>query len=519
MLSLLSGLRLRCFLDASDSGCNITARTQLTHSSGQREMAERIQEEAPNSSSRGKRLSFSGMLPWLRKPEASPRGGTSEQGETSKGPLETTFNSMLAAFGRAQLAVVNCMAPTPRPAAGGSSSAPQASTRAADASDVKLEVGGDPPAAQASDSKRDRGISAPARMSALADEAPAVGEHEEGVGPLVPTPRNTSASTSYRRSRSNSAVSIQAAVRGLISRELKSQALAEHRSSIKRGLGDVVIETIENNGGACMLQAGGHPNTFKRDEEDPRGILVKEGTAHEKAIYEALQSETLREFTPRYHGHMENGALTLLRLGDETAKCRRPCVMDIKLGTRTFVESEVEKLEPRRDLAVKIKAIDPDALTADEAEHGVTKLRYMQFRDATSSSATLGFRVEGIRVEQKSYAECKQLRTPQQLVAALSWYVSGREALRRALLEQLLALREACEHSEWLFGHELVSRPPSRARPPPLPTRPRPLSPSLLISIPLHADHLPLSLLMPKPGPAPGATHPAFPALLPRDVP
>ena len=171
--------------------------------------------------------------------------------------------------------------------------------------------------------------------------------------------------------------------------------------------------------------------------------------------------------------------------------------MDIKLGTRTFVESEVEKLEPRRDLAVKIKAIDPDALTADEdpdlGGSGVTKLRYMQFRDATSSSATLGFRVEGIRVEQQSYAECKQLRTPQQLVAALSWYLSGCEVLRKSLLEQLLALREACEHSEWLFGHELVSSPPAaraaasraRTRPSPSPpaprlTRPAPAAPSPL---------------------------------------
>ena len=112
---------------------------------------------------------------------------------------------------------------------------------------------------------------------------------------------------SYRRSRSNSAVSIQAAMRGLISRELKSQALAEHRGSIKRGLGDVVIETVQDNGGACMLQAGGHPNSFKRDEEDPHGIIVKEGTSHEKAIYESLQKQPLSEFTPRYHGSMENG--------------------------------------------------------------------------------------------------------------------------------------------------------------------------------------------------------------------
>ena len=71
-------------------------------------------------------------------------------------------------------------------------------------------------------------------------------------------------------------------------------------------------------------------------------------------------------------------------------------MMDIKMGRRTFLESEVTNTKRREDLAAKMAKLDPAALTEEERTHGVTKLQYMQYREQLSSTATLGWRIEGL---------------------------------------------------------------------------------------------------------------------------
>lgn len=126
--------------------------------------------------------------------------------------------------------------------------------------------------------------------------------------------------------------------------------------------------------------------------------IAKESNETELAAYRALAGTPLEPCAPALVLATEDETPIVLHLEDLTAGFESPCVADIKMGVRTFVESEVTNAKKRVDLGVKMNTADPGSLSEGEMSEGITKLRYMQFRDALSSSASLGWRVDGLHV-------------------------------------------------------------------------------------------------------------------------
>jgi len=74
-----------------------------------------------------------------------------------------------------------------------------------------------------------------------------------------------------------------------------------------------------------------------------------------------------------------------------------PKVMDVKLGLRTFQESECSNNKPRPDLYDRMCELYPDELKSEEhAKKAITKFRWMTTRDRQSTIGTLGYRIDGV---------------------------------------------------------------------------------------------------------------------------
>lgn len=142
--------------------------------------------------------------------------------------------------------------------------------------------------------------------------------------------------------------------------------------------------------------------------------------------------------------------------------------MDLKMGTRTFKDSECSSLKPRKDLLDKMLEIDPNEPTEEERRVGITKLRYMTFREKLSSSASMGFRFDGVRAfgpsgpdqEEDVFVlnkkDTTKIATREQIQSCLRRYLNGRPDVQAELLARLVELREALRGSDWFASHDMI---------------------------------------------------------------
>ncbi|XP_022183831.2 inositol-trisphosphate 3-kinase homolog isoform X2 [Nilaparvata lugens] len=218
--------------------------------------------------------------------------------------------------------------------------------------------------------------------------------------------------------------------------------------------------TTTTNGGSPpthWVQLSGHPDTFA--PAGPGTVWKKCGGGAERSVYEALNQEpSLKDVTPRFLREVHYAGQTFIELEDLLQGFRDPNVMDIKMGTRTFLETEVQNLASRPDLYLKMVALDPTAPTPEEhASKSVTKLRYMQFREQQSSTCSLGFRIEAMKFRgTPPVTDLKRVKSLDEVVSTMSLFLGDRDDVRLRLVARLADIRTKLENSKYFKHHEVV---------------------------------------------------------------
>ncbi|KAK7790270.1 hypothetical protein R5R35_012636 [Gryllus longicercus] len=219
---------------------------------------------------------------------------------------------------------------------------------------------------------------------------------------------------------------------------------------------DILLKNRQNN----WFQLSGHPDCFA--PAGPGTIWKKRSGGPENAereVYEELGSDpSMQNIVPRYFREVDYKGEKFIELQDLLHGFSDPHVMDVKMGTRTFLESEVEKTAARHDLYLKMVQVDPTAPTAEEhSQQAVTKLRYMQFREQQSSTCSQGFRIEAMKFRgSPPMTDLKKVKSRDEVLTTMALFLGGREDVRQRLLERLREIRCKFEKSEYFQKHEVV---------------------------------------------------------------
>ncbi|XP_042359162.1 inositol-trisphosphate 3-kinase B isoform X2 [Plectropomus leopardus] len=207
------------------------------------------------------------------------------------------------------------------------------------------------------------------------------------------------------------------------------------------------------------IQLAGHAGSFKAGAN---GRILKKHCECEQRCLSLLMKDVLRPYVPGYHGDVEKDGQKYNQMEDLLAEFDFPCVMDCKMGVRTYLEEELTKARkkpsPRPDMYQKMIEVDPDAPTPEEnLQKAVTKPRYMQWRETISSTATLGFRIEGVKKEDGTVnRDFKKTKTREQVTAAFSDFVKGNKEILNGYLNRLKEVRDTLEISPFFKTHEVI---------------------------------------------------------------
>lgn len=210
---------------------------------------------------------------------------------------------------------------------------------------------------------------------------------------------------------------------------------------------------------ATFFQLTGHKECFKLGTRP--NTIMKKSTGNEEKCFNQLISDELSSFVPRLLRKVIQDGNQYLEMQDLLAGFRNAAVMDVKMGCRTYREEELDsalrEAKLRHDMYEKMIEIDQNEPTADEKKlKAITKPRYMIWRESVSSTASLGFRIEGMRLKDGSVdKEFKTIKDEEQVAKAFMRYAASMK-IRMKYLKRLHDLKQALMKSRFFLTHELI---------------------------------------------------------------
>lgn len=176
-----------------------------------------------------------------------------------------------------------------------------------------------------------------------------------------------------------------------------------------------------------------------------------------------MMTQSISCCIPRLIGIVNLDDVEFIKMEDLTRNCAAPAIMDIKLGSRTFILSEANN-NLRHDLFNKMIKVDQNAPDEHERARGsITKHRYLKFRDHRSTSCDLAYRIEGVRLsngEKLDKCVINRIGDEDSVVLFLKMFLKDSPLsiveTCSTLRSKLLFIRSVAQNSPFLSNHSFI---------------------------------------------------------------
>ena len=211
----------------------------------------------------------------------------------------------------------------------------------------------------------------------------------------------------------------------------------------------------------CSIPLAGY--STKLSVSPVTGRVVKVTTVEEERNYKVMgEDEMLGKYLPTlYEAHHTPGKTVIHIENCLHSFSDSASILDCKIGVRTFTEEEFlaarENPELRPDLYQRMVEVDYKEPT--QVEHYLKKValhRFMIWRDTISSTASLGFRVKGMRRKGVSYQHYKTLTSRHKIFKIILSFMKDFPWAAPHFLTQLQTLRQDFKNSKLFSSHEFI---------------------------------------------------------------